>query len=112
MMKMAQEYIALKESNNTGIIALSKSAFQTIAKIVLEEDENLKPAESSTPFKYPITCKILNDQLILTIDVKVKYSVHVNDACSKVQSKIFENIEHMTGYTPDVIDIRVVGFIF
>ena len=33
---MAQEYIALKENNNDGIIALSKSAFQTNAKIVIE----------------------------------------------------------------------------
>ena len=32
---MAQEYIALKENNNDGIIALSKSAFQTIAKIAV-----------------------------------------------------------------------------
>ena len=43
---------------------------------------------------------------------QVKYSVNVNEESSKVQSKIFENIEHMTGYTPDIIDIHVVGFIF
>ena len=68
--------------------------------------------DSATPFKYPISCKIVNDQLILSIDIKVKYSVNVNEESSKVQSKIFENIEHMTGYTPDIIDIHVVGFIF
>ena len=94
---MAQEYIALKERNNAGVIALSKSAFQTIAKIVVEEDENIRLADSATPFKYPISCKIVNDQLILSIDIKVKYSVNVNEESSKVQSKIFENIEHMTG---------------
>lgn len=109
---MAQEYIALKEKNQTGLIALNKSAFRTIAKIVIEEDDNLKLAESATPFKYSITCKIQNDQLHVSADVKVKYSANVNDVCNKVQGKIFENIEHMTGYTPDVIDIRVVGFIF
>ena len=109
---MAQEYIALKERNNAGLIALNKSAFRTIAKIVVEEDENLKLAESATPFNYSIVCKIQNDQLLISADVKVKYSANVNDACNKVQGKIFENIEHMTGYTPDVIDIRVVGFIF
>ena len=79
---------------------------------VIDEEENLKLAAGSKPFKYPLSCKIVNDQLILNLDVKVKYSVNVNDTCSKVQGKIFENIEHMTGYTPDVIDIRVVGFIF
>lgn len=85
---MAQEYIALKERNNAGVIALSKSAFQTIAKIVVEEDENIALAESAAPFKYPISCKIVNDQLILSIDIKVKYSVNVNEESSKVQSKI------------------------
>lgn len=109
---MAQEYIALREANDLGTIALSTSAFQTIANIVIQEDCNLKLAEISKPFKYPVTCKIVTERLTLTIDVKVKYSANVNDACAKVQSKIFENIEHMTGYTPDVIDIRVVGFIF
>ena len=82
-MKMAQEYIALKERNNAGVIALSKSAFQTIAKIVVEEDENIRLADSATPFKYPISCKIVNDQLILSIDIKVKYSVNVNEESSK-----------------------------
>ncbi|MCH4286629.1 MULTISPECIES: Asp23/Gls24 family envelope stress response protein [Bacillota] len=109
---MAQEYIALKENNDVGVIALSTAAFQAIAKNVIDEEENLKLAAGSKPFKYPLSCKIVNDQLILNLDVKVKYSVNVNDTCSKVQGKIFENIEHMTGYTPDVIDIRVVGFIF
>lgn len=109
---MAQEYIALKESNHVGVIALNKSTFQTITKIVIEEDDNLKIAETATPFKYAIACKIQNDQLIISADVKVKYSANVNDVCSKVQGKIFENIEHMTGYKPDIIDVRVVGFIF
>lgn len=109
---MAQEYIALKEKNNDGVIALSKSAFSTIAKIVLEEDDNLKLADGGAPFKYPLTCKIVEDQLVLSVDVKVKYNVNVQDACNKVQRKIFENIEHMTGYQPDVIDIRVSGFMF
>ena len=86
---MAQEYIALKDNNKIGVIALNKSAFQTIAKNVIEEDERLKLAESNAPFKYAITCKIVNDQLILSIDIKVKYSVNVNEESSKVQSKIF-----------------------
>ncbi len=109
---MAQEYIALKENNNDGMIALSKSSFATIANIVIEEDENVKLTEMSTPFKYPLVCKITDDKLILMMDVKVKYSVNVNDACTKLQGKIFENIEHMTGFKPDQIDIRVSGFMF
>ena len=109
---MAQEYIALRENNDRGVIALSTAAFQAIAKNVIDEDEKLQLAAGSNPFKYPLVCKIVNDQLVLNVDVKVKYSTNVNAACNSVQSKIFENIEHMTGYKPDIIDIRVVGFIF
>ena len=109
---MAQEYIALKENNNDGTIALSTSAFQTISQIVIEEDEDIKLAESSTPFKYPLTCKIVDDKLVLMLNVKIKYGVNVNNACSNLQGKIFENIEHMTGFKPDQIDVRVSGFMF
>ena len=44
--------------------------------------------------------------------MKVKYTANVSDVCSKLQKKIFESISHMSDYTPDKIDIRVVGFIF
>ena len=47
---MAQEYIALKENNDVGVIALSTAAFQAIAKNVIDEEENLKLAAGSKPF--------------------------------------------------------------
>lgn len=50
--------------------------------------------------------------MVLTIEVKVKYTVNVSDACSKLQKKIFESISHMSEYTPEKIDVRVVGFVF
>ena len=109
---MAQEYVALKEQNKDGMFAISKSAFETIAKNVIDEEEHLKLADGNNLIKKALVAKIVEDQLVLSLDVKVKYNVNVNDVCSKVQAKIFENIEHMTGYTPDVIDIRVTGFLF
>lgn len=108
---MAQEYIALQQRNEIGLIALSKSVFQTIAEIAVEEEENIALADSA-PFNLPLSCKIKNDQLILTLDIKVKYNVNTNDICSRLQSKIYESISHMTDYTPDVIDIHVTGFMF
>lgn len=109
---MAQEYIASKEKNDLGLIALNKSVFQTIAKIVIDEDDKIKLKESSKPFKNAISCRIQDDQLIFEADVKINYLANVNDICNKVQKKIFENIEHMTGIRVDVIDLHVIGFIF
>lgn len=109
---MAQEYIAIKQRNDIGLIALSKSVFETIAQIVVEEEPALTLNDTVNPFKESITCKIQNDQLILSVDVKVKYDVDVKATCTSIQNKIYENIAHMSDYTPDVIDVRVVGFIF
>lgn len=109
---MAQEYIAVKQKNDLGLVALSKSVFETITQIVIDEDETLVLNDPVNPFKDSLNCKIQNDQLILTMDVKIKHNVNVKDACAKLQNKIYENITHMTDYTPDVIDVRVVGFVF
>ena len=108
---MAQEYIALQQKNEIGLIALSKSVFQTIAAIAVEEEDNISLADS-TPFYYPLSCKIKNDQLILSLDIKVKYNVNTNEVCSRLQNKIYESISHMTDYIPDIIDVHVLGFIF
>ena len=42
---MAQEYIAVKQKHDLGLIALSKSVFATIAQIAVEEAEGLTLAD-------------------------------------------------------------------
>lgn len=109
---MAQEYIAVKQKHDLGLIALSKSVFATIAQIAVEEAEGLTLADPFNPFKNSINCKIQNDQLIITVAVKVRYDSNVKEVCAKLQNTIHDNIAHMSDYTPDVIDIRVGGFVF
>lgn len=108
---MAQEYIAVKQKNDLGLIAVSKSVFQTIAQIEVEEEENVVLADA-TPFKNPLGCKITDDRLYLSVDIKVLYNANVNEICAKLQNKIYDSIKHMSEYAPDVIDIKVTGFLF
>ena len=44
---MAQEYITLENSSNLGTVRLNKSVFTSIALNVIEEDENVKLAETT-----------------------------------------------------------------
>ncbi|MGL5978099.1 MAG: Asp23/Gls24 family envelope stress response protein [Erysipelotrichaceae bacterium] len=108
---MAREYIELTPRNTIGVITLTTSSFQTIAQNVIEEEENVQLGDL-TRFKYPLSCKIVDDQLVINIDLKVKYGVNVSEACASLQAKIYDSINHMCDYTPDIIDIKVVGFIF
>ena len=85
---MAQEYISVKTQNEIGVVALNKSVFTTIAKIAVDEDDAIVLNESSNLFKYPIGCKLIDGKMVLTIEVKVKYTANVSDVCSKLQKKI------------------------
>ena len=85
---MAQEYISVKTQNEIGVVALNKSVFTTIAKIAVDEDDDIVLNESSNLFKYPIGCKLVDGKMVLTIEVKVKYNANVSDVCSKLQKKI------------------------
>ena len=109
---MAQDYIMIRSQSDIGIVALNRSVFTTIAKIAIDEEDSIVLNDGGSLFKYPISCKLGDNKMGLTIEVKVKYTVNVSDACSKLQKKIFESISHMSEYTPEKIDVRVVGFVF
>lgn len=107
---MAQEYIAIRNQDN-GILALSTNVFSSIAMIAIDEEKNVALAEKG-PFKNNISCKLMDDKLILTINIVVKYNVNVQETCADLQHKIYDNIKHMCEIEPDVVDIKVVGFDF
>ena len=58
--------------NKYGNINLNKSVFSSIALNVIEEDENVKLVEGNKPFKGGIVTKIDDNQLTLTVPVKVR----------------------------------------
>ena len=110
---MAQEYITLKADNPMGIVKLNKTVFSSIALNTIEEEDNVKLVEGNRrPFKSGIATSIENNELKMTIPVKVNYNANVSDVCSNLQNKIFESISYMTDFKPESIEIQVVGFNF
>ena len=108
---MAQEYICIKKTNDLGQIAINKKVLESIARIEIGEEEAALIPDPSR-FKEAVNCKISNDSITLTIDIKIGYQLNVNDICSRLQDKIYNSILHMTGVKMDLIDIKVTGFIF
>ena len=110
---MAQDYIVIQPQNEIRHCGLEQICVHDDSpKIAIDEEDSIVLNESGNLFKYPISCKLVDNKMVLTIEVKVKYTANVSDACSKLQKKIFESISHMSEYTPEKIDIRVVGFVF
>lgn len=107
---MAQEYLAMKNKEK-GLIAINTTVFETIAKICVEEEKNVTLSDVSY-FKNAINCKMENDKLVLDLSVKVDYNANVNEVCSKLQTRIYDNVKFMTDCVADTITINVKGFTF
>lgn len=107
---MAQEYVAMSNKEK-GIIAISTNVFETIAKICVDEQKDVVLVDSSF-MKNAILCKLIDEKLVLQLQVKVHYNAKVNDVCSKLQTRIYDNIKHMSDCVADTIVINVNGFTF
>ncbi len=109
---MAQEYILIKEKNEeVGLIALQKAVFETISQISVDEDDSVVLLDSSV-LKKSIQCKIVENHLNVSVDVKVKYGANVNQVCELLQERIATNIYQMTNLKCNLIDVKVAGFTF
>lgn len=108
---MAQEYIAM-EKKDAGLVALNTNVFSSIAKICIDDDENVSLANINTPFKNTIISKVEEGKLVMTLNINVKYNVNVQETCRELQHKIYENIKHMCEIDTPIIDIKVCGFDF
>lgn len=110
---MSNEYIALPvdEENVTGLLTISKSAVETIAATAVLEVENVKLAEK-TNFRSPVVCKIVNEVMRLTVDIRIDYNAKIGDVCLAVQKKINQVLNQTIALSCEEIDVRVVGFIF
>ena len=106
---MSNEYIALPvEDNSLGLLAISRTAVETLAATAVKEVENVKLTEK----KNPITCKIIDKALTVKVDVQVDYRANISEVCLAVQTKINQVINQTIELSCKEIDVRVVGFIF
>ena len=107
---MAQKYILLKTNDSSdGMIAINKSVFYSIAELSIDEVEDAVRIPK-TKFNKPLKVTIADNKLGISADVKVKYMANVNETCRTIQSKIYDNVLQMTGFSADTVTVNVVGF--
>lgn len=108
---MGLNYTTNENANEFGIVALTNGVFETIASITIGENDAVKLADA-TPFAKPITCKIKDNLINISCDIKIKRGVKVNETVEKIQEKVYNTIYQMTDLKVDKIDVRVIGFLF
>ena len=109
---MAKEYIVINsQKQSEGLIALSKHVIESIVKHSIEEEHDCFISEES-PFRSSVNCKIVKNRLAISVDIKLKYGINVNEVCESIQDKIKSVIYLMTEIDCENIKMNVVGFIF
>lgn len=109
MKTVAQDFITLNQFNDIGQVHIQKDVFNSIAIYACDEE---KRAVVEGHARKHIVSKIIDNQLLISLDVKIQYGQNVNEVSESLQSKIAQMIEHMTGFKCSHVDVSVIGFDF
>lgn len=90
-----------------GKVILSSDVFKNIAQIASNKVSGIFPAKKEDDF---VSCKLNNDNVKLTIFIKLKQGSDVSKVCSQLQNKIHEDILDMTGIDCNEINLDIQGF--
>lgn len=97
----------MKNINEYGSVEIEKEAFDDMANIVANKVKGILPAKKGGI----ADCTVKDGELIVNLNIKVKTGVDVNKTSSKLQTKVHETIEEMTGIDCKKINVNVLGFI-
>lgn len=53
-----------------------------------------------------------DESVIVELALELKYGVNLPEVCAKVQDKVKNSVENMTGLTVDAVNIRIAGISF
>lgn len=109
MKNVAQDFITLNHKYDLGQVHIQKDVFNAIALTACAEE---KRAIIEGQLRKRVTSKIVDNQLLIALDVKIQYGQNVNEVSESLQGKISQMIEHMTGFKCSQVNISVIGFDF
>jgi uncharacterized alkaline shock family protein YloU len=110
------EYYTYKESPINGDIMMSVQVFDIITKECVAEDKDID-LDSTRGFsmsgsKNLVNCRIVDNQVYITVHIKVKYGVNVSQKTKNLQQRIASTIKEITNVDVKAVDIVVVNIEF
>lgn len=109
---MSTNYIVINDDESIeGTLAIEKSVFRDLAKLALSENKFINVSNDMMQNKR-IAVTYEEEQLVLDIDVEVKFGNRTIGIIENMQKKIFDSITNGTSVTDVVVNINVIGFIF
>lgn len=113
---MTKEYYDLKVNNNLGNANICTQVFEAISYGALQSLSDAcvhLPSGFPKSGKHPITAVLCKDEsLSLSIEVDVKYGVHISTITESIQFKVLDAIKQMTNIEKCKIDVIIKSIEF
>jgi len=58
-----------------------------------------------------VAVAIENNRVKIQVEINVQYGVNIYDACHRLQRKVKDSVEEMTGLTVDRVNVDVRGIV-
>ena len=110
MKTVAQDFILLAKDHEFGQVFIQHSVFKAITQSVVEDSKNIQLFKQIS--KESIISTILEEDLSISIQIKVMYGQNVQKIVYDLQKQVSETIAFMTGIECKKIDVEVLGFYF
>ena len=94
-------------NNENGKTIIDSKVFESIAEVSALKVKGIYPTKKNDF----ASCKINNDDVVLTLNVKLEQNIDVVGTCGKVQEVISEDIAEMCGVECKAINIDIQGFV-
>lgn len=110
------EYYTYKESPINGDIMMSVQVFDVITKQIVAEDKDVK-LDTSKGLSVPgtknlVNCTIKDNEVYITIHVRIKYGTNVTAKTKELQKKIASGIKEMAAVSVKSVDVVVEAIDF
>lgn len=105
------EYYTFSQGSINGKILMSVQVFDEIIKRTVYEIDNVS-LDTSKGIQIPgtkavVSCSIKDNEVFISIHVRMKYGVNIAKITKEIQEKIASAIKQMTGVIVKHIDIEV-----
>lgn len=105
---MAFDYYNLATDQKQGKALISLESVKDIATITASKLRGVYPAKKENDM---VQVKFKDDQLLLTVMIRLQQDVEIASVCSLLQKSIYKNVMDMTGIKCGSIAIDITGFI-
>ena len=107
---MAKEFYLIENYKKNGKIGIYHQVFEEIARYIAVEVDGVEFLEETSSLfkKQDIVCKIIKDEVYISINVRIRYNFNVGEVSQIIQDRVSQMIHQLTEIMPKKVDVNVV----